>query len=221
MKILITGGSDGLGKAIAMQLARSHEVVILSSDETKLRVVAKQLGCGYQVCDVRDYQQLERTVKQLGRVDCLINSAGLWLEGPLDETDPKRIEEVLMVNTLGTINATKAVVPTMKEQKNGLIINVISQAGLNARAGWPIYIASKWAITGFTKSMRLELEPFGIAVTGFYPGTMNTEMFARSGAPKDVSQDLNTQDAAKTIEFVLSLRGAAYFPEIGMMKLKN
>lgn len=184
--ILISGGSDGLGKAIAARLSPNNKVIILSTNEAKLRAVPDEIGCEYRVCDVRDYAQIEAVIKDVGPIDCLINNAGKWLEGALDETDADRIREVLDVNTLGTINLTKAVMPAMKQQKHGLIINVISQAGLNARAGWPVYIASKWAITGFTKSMQQELEPFGIGVTGLYPGTLNTEMFAKSGAPKDV-----------------------------------
>jgi NADP-dependent 3-hydroxy acid dehydrogenase YdfG len=170
---------------------------------------------------VRYYEQIEKAVNKIGHVDCLINYAGLWLQGALDETDPERIREVLDVNTLGTINFTKAVMPTMKKQKSGVIINVISQAGLNARAGWPVYIASKWAITGFTKSMQQELEPFGISVTGLYPSTINTELFARAGAPKDVSKSLDPDDIAKTVEFLLSFENTLSFPEIGMKQMPN
>lgn len=219
--ILISGGSDGLGKAIASRLVKNNTVVILSPNEEKLRAAAEEIGCAYEVCDVRYYEQIEKAVNKIGHVDCLINNAGLWLQGALDETDPERIREVLDVNTLGTINFTKAVMPTMKKQKSGVIINVISQAGLNARAGWPVYIASKWAITGFTKSMQQELEPFGISVTGLYPSTINTELFARAGVPKDVSKSLDPDDIAKTVEFLLSFENTLSFPEIGMKQMPN
>lgn len=216
--VVITGGSEGLGKTLASRLVLNYRVVIISRNADTLAQVASEIGCEYRVCDVRDYIQVERVVKEVGEVDCLVNNAGIWLQGALDETDPERIREVLEVNTLGTINFTKAVVPMMKQQKTGRIINVISQAGLNARAGWPVYIASKWAITGFTKSMQQELEPFGIGVTGLYPSTLNTDMFAKSGVPKDVSQALDTDDVAKTIEFMLSFDDGTLFPEIGIKK---
>ena len=219
--ILISGGSDGLGKAIATRLSKSYKVIILSPNEDKLREVSEEIGCEYKVGDVRDYARMAQIVQEIGVVDCVINNAGLWLQGALDETDPDRIREVIEVNTIGTINLTKAVMPAMKRQGSGLIINVISQAGLNARAGWPVYIASKWAITGFTKSMQQELEPFGIRVTGLYPSTMNTEMFAKSGAPKDVSKDLDTDDVAKTVEFMLNLDESIELPEIGIKRLKS
>ncbi|HSD56380.1 MAG TPA: SDR family NAD(P)-dependent oxidoreductase, partial [Candidatus Saccharimonadales bacterium] len=150
--VVITGGSEGLGKAIAKRLSPAHNVIILARNEENLRAAAAEIGCDYKVCDVRNYEQVEKTIQTIGTVDCLINNAGIWLQGALDETDAGRIQEVLEVNTLGVINCTKAVMPAMKQQKSGRIINVISQAGINARAGWPVYIASKWAITGFTKS---------------------------------------------------------------------
>lgn len=216
--ILISGGSEGLGKAIAKNLAQNNDVVILARDETKLKATADELGCRYIVGDVRDYTAMQQVCDELGAIDCLINNAGVWLQGPLDETDDKRIQEAIDTNVNGTISLTKAVMPRMKQQKRGLIINVISQGGLNAREGWPIYTASKWAITGFTKAMQQELEPFGIGVTGLYPATLNTEMFAKSGISKDVSRALNPDEVAKTVEFIVSMDGILLLPEMGVKK---
>lgn len=214
--ILISGGSEGLGKAIAKNLVRNNNVIILARDESKLRAAAEELGCHYIVGDVRDYGAIQKVCDELGTIDCLINNAGVWLQGPLDETDDARIQETIDTNVNGTISLTKAVVPHMKQQKSGLIINVISQGGLNAREGWPIYTASKWAITGFTKAMQQELEPFGIGVTGLYPATLNTEMFAKSGVSKDVSRALKPDDVAKTVEFIVSMDGILLLPELGV-----
>jgi len=219
--ILISGGSDGLGKAIAARLAPNNKVIILSPTEEKLKTVAEEIGCEYRVCDVRNYAAVERVVNGLGSIDCLINNAGLWIQGPLDENDPQRIHEVLEVNTLGTINLTKAVIPGMKQQKSGLVINVISQAGLYAKAERSVYNASKWAITGFTKSIQSELAPFGIGVTGLYPGMLKTDMFSKMGIEKDMSKGLDTEDVAKTIEFMLSFDKPTLFSEIGIKHLEN
>lgn len=219
--VLISGGSEGLGKSIAKELVRDYRVIILSRNEEQLRKTAEEIGCEYKVGDVRDYPTLEKIVEGIGTIDCLINNAGIWLQGPLDETDPERIREVLDINTLGTINFTKAVIPSMKKQKSGRIINVISSAGLNARVGWPIYTASKWALTGFTKAIQQELEPFDIAVTGLYPATLNTELFAKAGSPKDVSKDLATEDVAKTVSFMLGFDSSVVFPEIGIKRMKK
>lgn len=219
--IVITGGSEGLGKAIAKCLSPTHNVIILARAEGNLQVAANEIGCAYKVCDVRNYSQVEAIMQEIGTIDCLINNAGIWLQGDLDTTDPDRIEEVLRVNTLGTINCTKAVMPVMKQEHSGRIINVISQAGLNARAGWPIYIASKWAVTGFTKSMQQELEPFGISVTGFYPATINTELFNKSGAPKDTSKDLDPDEAARAVEYIVRCDNSVHIPEMGIKQNKS
>lgn len=144
--ILIPGGSDGLGKVIAARLASNYEVTILSLSEDKLKAVAKELNCAYKVCDVSDYAQVEQAVAEIRAVDCVINNAGLWIQGPLDENDPERVRAVLEVNALGTISLAKAVVPGMKQRKSGRIINIISQAGLEGKAERTVYNASKWAV---------------------------------------------------------------------------
>lgn len=219
--ILISGGSDGLGKAIAARLAPNHKVVILSPHEEKLRKVAGDLHCEYSVCDVRDYAQIEKTVRQIGVIDCLVNNAALWIEGPLDQNDPQYIRQVLEVNTLGVINLTKAVIPIMKQQKSGLIININSQGGWYAKAERSVYTATKWAMTGFTKAIQPELAPFGIAVTGIYPGKMKTGMFAKMGIDKKLDDALDPAEVARTVEFVLSFDKPVMFPEIGIKNIEN
>jgi short-subunit dehydrogenase len=184
--ILITGGSDGLGKAIAARLATNNKVIILSPHEDKLRVVAQELGCEYKVCDVRDYAQTEKVAQEIG-----------------------------------LINTTKAVIPAMKQQGSGLIINVNSQGGLYAKAERGVYTATKWAITGFTKAMQPELAPYGIAMTGLYPGMMKTDMFNKMGIEKDTSNGLELDEVAKTIEFLLSFEKPTMFPEIGIKHIDN
>lgn len=219
--ILISGGSDGLGKAIAARLSPHNHVVILSPHEQKLKEVAQEIACEYRVCDVQDYDQCKAVVGEIGRVDCLVNNAGLWIQGALADNDPVRIDDVLRVNTLGVVYLTKAVIPFMKKQKHGRIINVISQAGLYAKAERAAYTASKWAVTGFTKSMGQELAPFGIGVTGLYPGKLDTDMFSKVGIDKDMSDALDTGEVAKTVEFILSLDSSTVVPEIGIKNLDN
>jgi len=102
----------------------------------------------------------------------------------------------------------------MKAQKEGLIVNVISTAGLTARATRSIYNASKWAITGFTKAVQEEAADYNVRVTGFYPGTIRTNLFAKAGLPLN-SKALTTEQAVKAIEFVLSCDDEMLIPEIG------
>ncbi len=219
--ILISGGSDGLGKAIAEKLASDNKVIILSPTEHKLQKAAASFGGEYRICDVSDYNWVESVVREIGQIDCVINGAGLWVQGPLEDNDPQRIREVLEVNTLGTINMTKAVIPTMKKQHNGLIINIISQTGLTAKAERSVYTASKWAITGFTRAIQSELAEFGIRVTGLYPGKLNTDMFKKMGIDKSMEDALDPDEVAKTVDFILSLNANILLPEIGIKNIDN
>ena len=165
--ILISGGSDGLGKALAEKLVRNNKVIILANNAEKTEKVAKELGTDFVVADVSNYQNIrsavEEIIKRHKTIDCLINNAGLWIEGALENNDPEQIAKVMAVNATGSILLTHAVLPHMKENKKGRIINVISQAGLGAKAERSVYNASKWAMTGFTKSLAQELIPSNIS----------------------------------------------------------
>ncbi len=223
--IVITGGSDGLGKETAAQLGVHHTVVILSPNREKLAAAAKEIGCEYEVCDVADATQVAATFQSIllthGRIDCLINNAGAWIEGELDENAPDTIAHVVGVNTLGPIYATRAVIPAMKQQGHGLIINVITQSGLYAKPKRSVYIASKWAITGFTKSIQSELAPYGIRVSGIYPGKMNTPMFGKLGITKDMSDALEKSEVAKAIAFLVETPNHVMIPEFGIKHINN
>ncbi len=201
--ILITGGSDGVGKLTAQKLhALGHAVTILGKDATKTLAVAEEVGCKSVVADVADAKTLQQAFEQVGEIDVLINNAAIWTESPIDTVSPGDIENTIAVNTLGTMYATRFVIPNMKQRKTGRIINVISQAGLYGRQNRAVYTASKWALTGFTKSLQEELKPFGIAVDGFYPGAMNTGFFAKAGSVKDRSSALDPAVAADALVYL-------------------
>lgn len=223
--IVISGGSEGLGKEIARVLTGEHKVIILSSNKTKLAETAGEIGCEFKQCDVSDYQNcstvIEKIIQKYKKIDCLINNAAIWIEGELDTNEPDRIAKVLNVNTTGLIFLTKAVVPFMKKEKKGLIINIISQAGLYGKRERSVYDASKWAVTGFTKSLQPELSKYGVVVTGIYPGKMNTKMFEKIGIHKDMSDSIDPVVVAKTIKFLLSFENDICFPEIGIKNSKS
>lgn len=201
--ILISGGSDGLGKATAKLLSPSNTVVILAPDPDKTKSVAQELNCDYQVCDIASWDLIDTAVKntlaQYQKIDVLINNAGVWIEGPLDQNDPENIKKVIDVNTLGTIWLTRACLPSMKQNKSGLIINIISQAGLKTKPDRSVYYASKWAITGFTKCLEEELSSFGIKVIGVYPDKMRTNLFTNAGINKDLSDALDPNQVAQNV----------------------
>lgn len=223
--VVITGGSDGLGKAIAKRLAPNNQVIILSPTEKKLKQVAKELGCDYVVGDVTNYESLEKVVgevvKKYSRIDCWVNGAGVWIQGALDENSPEKIEEVIKVNYLGVVLGIKAVSKQMKIQKEGTIININSQAGITTAAERSVYYGSKWAVTGFTKSLQPEVSKYGIRVTQIMPGGMKTQMFEKAGNPKDQTNFLDPDEVAKVIEFLLSLDKTTNITEIGIKNIYN
>ena len=104
----------------------------------------------------------------------------------------------------------------MKTRKSGLIVNIISQAGLYGKAERSVYTASKWAVTGFTKSLALELATFNIAVTGFYPGMMKTGIFAKVGSQKEFTKALEPEAVARAVAFVVETDAPMMFPEVGI-----
>lgn len=223
--ILISGGTEGLGKSTAKTLSKKNNVIILSPSEQKLKKVSKQLSCDFRICDISNWEDVSQAIKsiknQYKKIDCLINNASLYIEQELELNSPEYIKRVNEVNITGTEFLTKAVIPIMKKQKNGLIINIDSQAGLVGQNGKSIYNASKGAIHIFTKSLQIELQKYNIQVTGIYPGKINTNMFKNMGIKKDMSNALDPKYVTKLIEFILSFDSKVVFPEIGIKHPNN
>jgi short-subunit dehydrogenase len=146
----------------------------------------------------------------------LVNNAGVWLEGPLDQLEPEAIRRTLEINTLGTINLTRAALPTLKQQGSGRIINVISGAGKNAKSQKSVYAASKFAVTGFSQALQAELAPAGIAVTAFFPGKLNTQMFAKAGIHKSMDNALDLKVAAGFLAQVVAADPTTQITDISL-----
>ena len=223
--IVITGGSDGLGKTLAESLSKENNVIILATNEDKLKIVATDNNCLYKVCDVSDYIAVENAINEIVRdyskIDVLINNAGLWIQEELDTNDYIRIQDVIAVNLLGTINVSKAVIPNMKENKDGLIININSQAGINHKAERVVYNASKWGVTGFSKSLQDEVAKYGIRVTDVMPGMMKTEMFSKMNITKNMTNGLDTKQVARLIQFIIDTPSDVMIPEVGIKNINN
>lgn len=223
--IVITGGSDGLGKAIAKRLNVENNVIIISKDEESLVKTSEEINCEYYFCDVTNYKQVNDTINSIiekyNKIDILINNAGVWLAGDLTETDYEKISNCIDVNTKGPIYMTKAVLPNMYNNKEGLIINVCSQASFDSDDFSTVYNASKWAMRGFNRSIQKDVSKKGVKVTGFYPGFMQTDIFKKAGNDYDTSTGLEVEKVAKAIEFIVNCDDDVIIPELGIKDIEN
>lgn len=224
--IIITGGSDDLGKSIAKTLKKNeNNIIIISKNEEKLKETATEIHCDYYVCDVTSYEEINATISKIinkyNKIDILINNAGVWLAGDLTETSYEKISNCIDVNTKGPIYMTKAVLPYMYECNNGLIINVCSQASFDSDDFSTVYNASKWAMRGFNRSIQKDVSKKGVKVTGFYPGFMQTDIFKKAGNDYDTSTGLEVEKVAKAIEFIIDCDKDVIIPEFGIKDIEN
>ena len=223
--IVITGGSDGLGETLTESLSQENNVIILATNEEKLINVANNNNCNYKVCDVSNYSLVEKSIneiiKKFGKIDVLINNAGLWIQEELDTNDSERINSVVDVNLLGVINCTKAVIPVMKQNCDGLIININSQAGINHKAERVVYNATKWGVTGFSKSLADEVAKYGIRVSNVMPGMMKTDMFNKMNIQKNMDNGVETREVARLIQFIIDTPSNVMIPEVGIKNINN
>lgn len=221
--ILISGGSDGLGLATAKVLNKANTVIILSPEKEKCEEVKKYFDIDFVVADITKEKEVEKAIKNIikkyGRIDVLLNNAGIWIEGRLEDNEYERMKKVFDVNVLGAINLTQKVIPYMKNVKRGRIVNVISQAGLYPKSERSVYHASKYALKGFTDSLAIELAPYGIPVSGFYPDKMNTHFFAKAGFNKDMKNYIEINEAVRAIEFIVESSEKLNIPELGIKNL--
>lgn len=223
--IVVTGASEGLGKETARQLGKQNKVIIVSHDEKKLKNTANELNCDYMVCDVTDYELVQKTIAQIidnyEKIDVLINNSGVWLAGDLEENSYEEISHCIDVNTKGHIYMTKAVIPNMVEHSGGLIINVCSQASFDTDPGCSVYTASKWALRGFNRVLQRDLSKKNIRVTGFYPGFMKTNIFKKANCDYDMSTALEVEKVANAIGFIVNTDSDVIIPEFGVKDIEN
>jgi len=205
--IIVTGGSQGIGRSIALVCAREGaRLVVAARTKAKLNTVVKEIrtqgGDALAVpTDVTDETQvtqlIERTLQRYGRVDGLVNSAGVSPLAAITETSLKVWERTIAVNVTGTFLCCRAVWTPMVRQGEGRILNISSGAGKRAHAEWSAYCASKWAVMGLTESLALEGFPLGIRVNALCPGPTATPMRYNSFPNEDQSKLLTPDEVAE------------------------
>jgi NAD(P)-dependent dehydrogenase (short-subunit alcohol dehydrogenase family) len=199
---IVTGSSTGIGYETSLVLARDGFVTYatmrnLSKAEGIKSVVTKEnLPINIQQLDVTDDSSVKNAVEAIssetgGRIDVLVNNAGYGLNGAFEDLSMDEIKAQYETNVFGLIRVTQAVLPTMRRQKSGTIVNISSGAG---RFGFPsgsAYVSTKFAVEGLSESISYELEPFGIKVVIVEPGVIRTN-FGNSLVVARKSQDPNS-----------------------------
>ncbi|MFT3853513.1 MAG: SDR family NAD(P)-dependent oxidoreductase [Ilumatobacteraceae bacterium] len=192
---IVTGGARGQGAAEAAALRREGAEVVVTDVRPDGAATARQLGATFVAHDVADERSwanvVEQATSRFGRVDVLVNNAGIVHTAGLLDTDEAAYRHVVDVNQIGTFLGIRAVAPVMIAQRSGAIINISSVAGLRGfRVGFS-YGASKFAIGGMTKCAALELAGHGIRVNSVHPGLIETDMLdALTGGSADVRDAL-------------------------------
>jgi short-subunit dehydrogenase len=205
--ILITGSGTGLGKELALGYAKKgHKIILTGRRDAPLKKVQQlihQEGGHAEVftIDLTKHESVQKTVSSLIKkhsVSYLINNAGAGCFGPLTELSIAEIDLAVQTNVLGTIYLTKELLPHLKEQNEPKIMNIISTAGQKGKVNESVYVASKFAVRGFTESLQKELEG-KVTVTATYMGGMDTPFWDETDHIKDKSRLKSPQQVAEII----------------------
>ncbi|UPZ15731.1 3-ketoacyl-ACP reductase [Flavobacterium humidisoli] len=204
----ITGAGKGIGKAVAIALAKEGVNLILVSRtksdidqlaEETAKLGVKTLALSADVSDINSINSAaEKAIAEFKSIDILINSAGIASFGKFLELEPEAWERIIQVNLMGTYYTTRSIIPNMIERQTGDIINISSTAGLNGNALTSAYSASKFAVLGLTDSLMQEMRKHNIRVTALTPSTVATDMAKdlnlTDGNPEKVMQSEDMAD---------------------------
>ena len=209
MNAIVTGGTKGIGRAIAAALVREGVSVCISArHQNEIDAAVEELnrdGAGKAsgfVCDVRDYDQvkalIDHAVRELGGVDILVNNAGIGIFETVAETSPEDFRAVLETNLFGVFYCCHQALPEMKRRGGGYIINISSLAGANPHPRMAAYNASKFGLNGFSEALMQEVRHDNIKVSYIMPGSVNTE-FGGDSPSHEKSWQLTPDDIARVV----------------------
>jgi 3-oxoacyl-[acyl-carrier protein] reductase len=216
-RFLVTGGSQGIGAAIVAHARKAgHQVVFTGRDAKLLRETAASTSAISLAADVAKPEDNERTVvfckEQMGGIDVLINNAGYAYRAEIGALDLAAMRAMFDVNVFGLVDITNRVVPLMKAQGQGDIINIASTSGMKGGATSTAYGGSKWAVRGISQCWQAELRPHDIRVVCVNPSEVQTNFGGRSG--RNNPNKLYADDIAATIMDALALPRRVFWPEV-------
>ena len=224
---LITGAGKGIGKAIAIALAKEGvNLAILARTQQDLEVLSDELrNLGVKVsiltADVGDMhavdQAVEKAMQEIGPIDILVNNAGIASLGKFLEIAPADVEQMIRVNLLGVYYTTRAVLPSMIERKTGDIVNISSTAGLRGSATTAAYSASKFGVFGLSESLMQEVRKHNIRVTAMAPSTVVTQLAHESNLiTGDENRVMHPEDFAELVIGHLKLNRRVFVKDVAI-----
>lgn len=202
----ITGASRGFGALIAKEALDAGDNVVATArnpqtvidrlgDHPRLLAVALDV-----TSEAQAFAAAGAAVKTFGSIDVLVNNAGYGLLGAVEEAGATEVESVFRTNVFGLLNVTRAVLPHMRRQRSGHVVNISSLGGYGAYAGWGVYGATKFAVEGLTEALAMELAPLGIEATVIEPGFFRTDFL------DDTSLSRTAQEIGDYAETVGAMR---------------
>ena len=223
MNCIITGASRGLGKAMAERFAAGgYNIVLVARDGKRLSEVQGELNARYPDLEIQSFAAdlgVKEKVESLGKTlaagveaDVLINNAGMYLPGSVQDEPAGTLEKLIAVNLYSAYYLTRQLLPAMIARGTGHIFNICSVASLQAYPNGGAYSISKFALAGFSKNLREEMKPYGIKVTAVYPGAAYTDSWAGSGI--DPQRIMEAGDIAEMVYAASRLSPQATVEEI-------
>src|SRR5262245_43785295 len=218
-RILVTGGSQGIGAAVVEQArAAGHQVAFTGRDRGRVDAVAAKTGAHGIVADVASGDDNARTVTEamarMGGIDVLVNNAGYAYRAEIGAMDIDAMRTMFDTNVFGLVDITNRVVPHMKAQPFGDIVNIASTSGMKGAPTATAYAASKWAVRGMTQCWQAELRPQNIRVTCICPSEVQTNFGGRAG--RNNPNKLYAADIAATIMAGLTLPQRVLWTELAI-----
>jgi NAD(P)-dependent dehydrogenase (short-subunit alcohol dehydrogenase family) len=213
---LVTGGSSGIGLAIARLLGEEgYELTLVSRQQEKIEAAAAELGAAAVAANVADPDDCARAVaehrERFGRLDVLVNSAGVGIGGTVEDLDLKKLDLQLDINLRGLFLVTQAAIPLLRESR-GWIVNLASIAGTLPTPGLATYGATKAAVIALTRSLNAELDADGVRSIAICPGFVDTPMAQWSGLEHE--EMIRPEDCAEVVRMCLRLSPAARIPQV-------